>query len=167
MKFPQIHFRESLIYKGTSAVMKPSFAWRRRAPVSLNIPLSSSSGTVALQPRGPSAQELRVALGARHYDIHPDPHGLGGGGHHVVETVVGLHAEGQRRVWALEDNRQRIRHQDDKQLFYSCNILALISLKDNFVKYLHIFLFLKHRASNEIQTSMRTFCKVLVYWTSN
>lgn len=53
-------------------------------------------------PAGPSAHELRVALGARHYDIHPDPHGLGGGGHHVVEAVVGLHAEGQRRVWALE-----------------------------------------------------------------
>lgn len=59
-------------------------------------------------PDGPSAHELRVALSTRHYDIHPDPHGLGGGGHHVVETVVGLHTEGQRRVWALEGNRQRI-----------------------------------------------------------
>lgn len=57
-----------------------------------------------LSPSGPSAHELRVALGTRYYDIHPDPHGLRGWGHHVVEAVVGLHTEGQRRVRALEDH---------------------------------------------------------------
>lgn len=59
--------------------------------------------------RCPSAHELRVAFGARHDDIHPDPHGFRGGRHHVVEAVVGLHTEGQRWVWALEGNRQTIR----------------------------------------------------------
>lgn len=62
------------------------------------IPPSLSSG-------GPSAHELRVALGTRYYDIHPDPHGLRGRGHHVVEAVVGFYTEGQRRVRALEDHR--------------------------------------------------------------
>lgn len=57
-----------------------------------------------LPPSGPSAHELRVALGARYYDIHPDPHGLRGRGHHVVEAVVGFHTEGQRRVGTLEDH---------------------------------------------------------------
>lgn len=61
----------------------------------------SGSTLQNLAPAGPSAHELRVAFGARHNDIHPDPHGFGGGRHHVVEAVVGLHTEGQRRVWAL------------------------------------------------------------------
>lgn len=65
---------------------------RRRAGVRV-----SSSRTVS----GPSAHELRVALGTCYYDIHPDPHGLRRRRHHVVEAVVGLHAEGQRRIWAL------------------------------------------------------------------
>ena len=59
-------------------------------------------------PSGPSAHELRVALCARNYDVHPDPHGLWGGGHHVVEAVMGLHAEGQRWIWALEDHRETV-----------------------------------------------------------
>lgn len=57
----------------------------------------------SLSASGPSAHELCVALGTRYYDIHPDPHGLWGWGHHVVQAVVGLHTEGQRRVGALED----------------------------------------------------------------
>lgn len=82
-----------------------------------SVELDSSSGTALVcehhppnwSPAGPSAHELRVAFGARHDDIHPDPHGFGGGRHHVVEAVVGLHTEGQRRVWAL-GNRQTITH---------------------------------------------------------
>lgn len=60
-------------------------------------------------PPGPSAHELRVALGARYYDIHPDPHGLWGWRHHVVKAVVSLHTEGQRWVGALEDFMERVR----------------------------------------------------------
>lgn len=71
---------------------------------------SSSGGlagvTIVFLPRGPSAHELRVALRPRHYDIHPDPHGLRGRSHHVVEAVVGFHTEGQRWIRALEDRRQ-------------------------------------------------------------
>lgn len=81
-----------------------------------SVDLGCSSGTAHvcvhppnLAPAGPSAHELRVAFGTRHDDIHPDPHGFGGGRHHVVEAVVGLHTEGQRRVWALEGHKQTIR----------------------------------------------------------
>lgn len=63
-----------------------------------------------VSPCGPSAHELRVALGTCYYDIHPDPHGLRRRGHHVVEPVVGLHAEGQRRIGALgEQNHSEMR----------------------------------------------------------
>lgn len=48
-----------------------------------------------------SVHELRVSLGAGDDHVHPDPHGLGRRRHHVVEPVVGLHAEGQRGVGAL------------------------------------------------------------------
>lgn len=71
---------------------------------------SSGSGVRVLARRplpalaGPSAHELRVALGTRYYDIHPDPHGLRGRGHHVVQAVVGFHTEGQRWVWTLGDH---------------------------------------------------------------
>lgn len=56
-----------------------------------------------LSPSGPSAHELSIALGTCYYDIHPDPHGLRGRGHHVVEPVVGFHTKGQRWIGALED----------------------------------------------------------------
>lgn len=61
-------------------------------------------------PSGPSAHELCVALGTCYYDIHPDPHGLWGWSHHVVESVVGFHAESQRWVGALEGHRENGRH---------------------------------------------------------
>lgn len=50
---------------------------------------------------GGSVHELRVPLGSGHDHVHPDAHGVGGGRHHVVEPVVGLHAEGQGGVRAL------------------------------------------------------------------
>lgn len=74
---------------------------------------SSGSGVRVLARRplpalaGPSAHELRVALGTRYYDIHPDPHGLRGRGHHVVQAVVGFHTEGQRWVRTLGDHGDR------------------------------------------------------------
>ena len=37
--------------------------------------------------------ELLVALGAGEQDVHPDPHGLGGGSHEVILPVLGLHAK--------------------------------------------------------------------------
>lgn len=60
-----------------------------------------------LSPSGPLAHELRVAFGTRYYDIHPDPHGLRGRGHHVVKAVVSFHTEGQRWIGTLEDHRER------------------------------------------------------------
>ena len=51
---------------------------------------------------GTSVQELGVALRAGDDHVHPDAHGLGRGRHHVVEAVVGLHAEGEGGVGALE-----------------------------------------------------------------
>lgn len=45
--------------------------------------------------------EVHVSFGARHYHVHPDAHGLRRRRHHVVDSIVGLHAEGQRRVGAL------------------------------------------------------------------
>lgn len=53
--------------------------------------------------------ELRVPLRSRDDHVHPDPHGLGRRGHHVIEAVVGLDAEGQRGVGALEDTGQKTR----------------------------------------------------------
>lgn len=49
----------------------------------------------------PSVHELSVALGPGDDDIHPDAHGFCRRGHHVVQPVVGLHAEGEGWVWAL------------------------------------------------------------------
>lgn len=51
--------------------------------------------------RDASVHELRVALGSGDDHVHPDPHGLCRGRHHVVEPVVGLHAEGEGGVGAL------------------------------------------------------------------
>lgn len=56
---------------------------------------------------GPSAHELCVALGTGYYDIHPDPHGLWGRSHHVVEPIMGFHTEGQRWVGALKDYMEK------------------------------------------------------------
>lgn len=47
--------------------------------------------------------ELGVSLRPRDNDIHPNPHGLGRGGDHVVDPVVSLHAEGQRGIRALRE----------------------------------------------------------------
>ena len=59
-------------------------------------------GVSVCAPHPPSVHKLRVALGPCDDDVHPDAHGLGRGGHHVVEPVVGLHTECQRGVGALE-----------------------------------------------------------------
>lgn len=50
---------------------------------------------------------MHVSFSARHYDIHPDTHGLGRRSHHVVHPIVGLHAERQRGVRALWCGRAR------------------------------------------------------------
>ena len=52
-----------------------------------------------------SVHELCVSLRSCDDHVHPDPHGLRRRGHHVVEPVVGLYAEGQGGVRALEDGR--------------------------------------------------------------
>lgn len=52
-----------------------------------------------------SVHELRVTLGPRDDHVHPDPHGLGGRRHHEVEAVVGLDAEGEGGVRALEGGK--------------------------------------------------------------
>lgn len=90
-------------------VVDPSCGCGGGAAHQVGSQVSGRSLSRNLSPSGPSAHELRVALGARYYDIHPDPHGLRGRGHHVVEAVVGFHTEGQRRVRALEDRRRRER----------------------------------------------------------
>lgn len=46
--------------------------------------------------------EMHVSFSTRDNNIHPDTHGLGGRSHHVVHPIVGLHAERQRGVGALE-----------------------------------------------------------------
>lgn len=52
--------------------------------------------------------ELGVSLRPRDNDIHPNPHGLGRGGDHVVDPVVSLHAEGQRGIRALREGGQGV-----------------------------------------------------------
>lgn len=49
----------------------------------------------------PLVHELCVSLRSCDDDVHPDPHGLCCRGHHVVEAVVRLHAEGQGGIRAL------------------------------------------------------------------
>lgn len=44
---------------------------------------------------------MHVSFSARYYNIHPDTHGLGRRSHHVVHSIVGLHAERQWGVGAL------------------------------------------------------------------
>lgn len=57
----------------------------------------------------PSVHELSVALGPGDDDIHPDAHGFCRRGHHVVQPVVGLHAEGEGWVWALPREEDGLR----------------------------------------------------------
>lgn len=56
--------------------------------------------------------ELGVALSASDNHIHPDPHGFGRGGNHIINSVMSLYAEGKRGIWALEqwDQGQFIRN---------------------------------------------------------
>lgn len=49
-----------------------------------------------------SVHELRVSLRPCDDHVHPDPHGLCWGRHHVVEPVMGFYTEGEGGVWALE-----------------------------------------------------------------
>ena len=57
------------------------------------------SRVLELEP--PLHHELGVSFCARYYDVHPNPHGLRRGSHHVVDTVMGLHTERQGGVRAL------------------------------------------------------------------
>lgn len=52
-----------------------------------------------------SVHELRVTFGPRDDHVHPDPHGLRGRRHHEVKPVVGLDAEGEGGVGALEGGK--------------------------------------------------------------
>lgn len=74
-----------------------------------NPPVAAPAELCAARPSSarPSVHELRVALGPRDDDVHPDAHGLGRRRHHEVEAVVGLHAERQRGVGALWRRAQR------------------------------------------------------------
>lgn len=49
--------------------------------------------------------ELGVSLRTCDNHIHPDPHGLRRGSHHVVDPVVSLYTEGQGGIWALRERR--------------------------------------------------------------
>lgn len=80
-------------------------------------------------PSGPSAHELCVALGTCYYDIHPDPHGLWGWSHHVVEPIVGFYAESQRRIGALEGHREKGRHFKLKTASCTCCVFFFWDIK--------------------------------------
>lgn len=67
-----------------------------------------------------SVQELRVSLGTCYYDVHPDPHGLRRGGHHVIEPVVSLDTERQGGVWALESQDREPLIQSDQAWYSNC-----------------------------------------------
>lgn len=56
------------------------------------------------EPCLPLHHELCVSFRSGDDHIHPDPHGLGRGGHHVVHPVMSLNAEGQGGVRALKEN---------------------------------------------------------------
>lgn len=58
---------------------------------------------------GASVHELRVTLRPRDDHVHPDPHGLRRRRHHEVEAVVGLDAEGEGGVRALEGRKKKRR----------------------------------------------------------
>lgn len=51
--------------------------------------------------RPPLKQELGVTFSSRHYDVHPDPHGLRRRCYHVEDSVPGFHTEGKQRFGAL------------------------------------------------------------------
>lgn len=61
--------------------------------------------------------EMHVSLSARHHHIHPNTHGLRRRRHHVVNSIVGLHTEGQRRVgalWPFQKSKARGRKRESK-----------------------------------------------------
>lgn len=60
--------------------------------------------------------ELGVALSASDYHIHPDPHGFGRGSNHVINSVVSLHAEGKRGIWALDQGQEVNSETEDSSL---------------------------------------------------
>lgn len=79
--------------------------WRwlhRQVKVRLQKKKNHPGRWVPAVPAHASVQELRVSLCPRDDNVHPDPHGLCRGSHHVVEPVVSLNAEGQGGVGALK-----------------------------------------------------------------
>lgn len=66
-----------------------------------------------------SVHELRVSLRSCDDHVHPDPHGLCRRGHHVVESIVGLHAEGQGGVRTLEDSNK----ENTAFMFDNCGVM--------------------------------------------
>lgn len=68
----------------------------------------------------PSVHELSVALGPGDNDVHPDAHGLCRRGHHVVQPVVRLHAEGEGRVRALRRERGAAKTGPPRRAAFSC-----------------------------------------------
>lgn len=103
--------------------------------------LKSPCRTVSVLTRGSvflSVHELRVALGSCHDHIHPDPHGLRGGGHHEIQSVVRLHTEGQGGVGALHFKRHN--QISMKRIFYSvkaCALSVLYSLGMSICRIFH------------------------------
>lgn len=60
--------------------------------------------------------ELGVALSTSDNHIHPDPHGFGRGSDHVINSVVSLHTEGKRGIWALDQTREENSEMEDSSL---------------------------------------------------
>lgn len=61
----------------------------------------SGRGLAGRPPRGWCRSGDVVLISRGHDDVHPNPHGLGAGCHHVEKALIGFDAEGQPRVGAL------------------------------------------------------------------
>lgn len=60
--------------------------------------------------------ELCVALSTGDNHIHPDPHGFGRGSNHIINSVVSLHTEGKRGIWALDQGQEANSETEDSSL---------------------------------------------------
>lgn len=124
--------------------MKPSFARRRRARVSLNIRLSSSSGSVALQTCHPLVPQLRNC-------VQPSAPV-------TMTSIQILMASGegatmqQRRSWVFT---QKVR--EGFGLWRATGNILAFQRRIICKIFIYNLFFLKHRASNKVQTPMRTF----------